>query len=536
MTWLSYGDLQFDTDYVFALSGNGEKIKFSKLERALLVCFTSQVGKLLTRERLLDSIEGVGSDSIDRNVDYLISRLRRKLGDSSRAPRFIATQYGEGYIWIASPQQAAPSGSSTAIFLSVGPIYGLAKAAQANPYAATFTNNLAASLREALSSQGAVELFPDDEIRQQLHLKASFALELSFITTGSSVSCNLVVVNRKTGQVFSTHHVAMPLPEEAFSSAPPSRLANAIKDSICHAQIFRAGEKSSLNSDPLSVGLYKAAQLFEHGRGNNVKVEQQLRQRLNEFPDDHHCAILLANNLSSQIFAGNFVDMEAKHQEIENLIFDHLPALQDDALYLSSIAERLLGLGHVELSETLAERALELGPAYAACYMVVGRIHVYRGDIEEGLSYYQHCLEMSERGSPFYRLVQTLRVVAYLALDDQDNVNQVGADILEHEVNILHKPVMHAMMLARDTKDLPLHVRTALRLLPINTASNFLRILHYIASNNCSHEHHRANVLRGFVTIMLSLHGEQVIPDWIKQEVPSLFEQPPSQLKCQPNT
>lgn len=42
-----------------------------------------------------------GSDKNDSNVDYLINRLRQKLSDEARQPRFIATRYGEGYVWIA---------------------------------------------------------------------------------------------------------------------------------------------------------------------------------------------------------------------------------------------------------------------------------------------------------------------------------------------------------------------------------------------------------------------------------------------------
>jgi DNA-binding response OmpR family regulator len=56
---------------------------------------------LRSRQALLDVVSGPGSDASDRSVDYLVSRLRRKLGDSARRPRYIATHYGEGYIWIA---------------------------------------------------------------------------------------------------------------------------------------------------------------------------------------------------------------------------------------------------------------------------------------------------------------------------------------------------------------------------------------------------------------------------------------------------
>ena len=57
-------------------------------------------------QELLDAIAGSGSVGTDRSIDFLINRLRAKLGDSARSPTMIATQYGEGYIWIARPQRA----------------------------------------------------------------------------------------------------------------------------------------------------------------------------------------------------------------------------------------------------------------------------------------------------------------------------------------------------------------------------------------------------------------------------------------------
>tara|TARA_B100001540_G_scaffold149155_1_gene132264 strand:+ start:542 stop:1144 length:603 start_codon:yes stop_codon:yes gene_type:complete len=68
--------------------------------------------RLQSRDRLLDLLHDMASDSIDRNIDFHISRLRRKLGDSARNPRYIATQYGEGYVWVAEPGPGAVDGAA----------------------------------------------------------------------------------------------------------------------------------------------------------------------------------------------------------------------------------------------------------------------------------------------------------------------------------------------------------------------------------------------------------------------------------------
>jgi len=103
-----YGDLSFDPSFLFARHGAGREFRFTRSERALLQAFTRHPRTVLTRNQLLDAIAGSGSVGTDRSIDFLINRLRAKLGDSARSPTMIATQYGEGYVWIARPQRAEP--------------------------------------------------------------------------------------------------------------------------------------------------------------------------------------------------------------------------------------------------------------------------------------------------------------------------------------------------------------------------------------------------------------------------------------------
>lgn len=97
-----YGDLVFEESLVFARRGE-EELRFTRQERALLSLFIRHSRQILRRSQILDALNYAGSDSSDRTVDFLVNRLRHKLRDDARAPRFIATQYGEGYIWIAAP-------------------------------------------------------------------------------------------------------------------------------------------------------------------------------------------------------------------------------------------------------------------------------------------------------------------------------------------------------------------------------------------------------------------------------------------------
>ncbi len=55
-------------------------------------------GKVLTRDRLLDHLSlDPAADVLERSVDVYIRRLRAKLDDDARRPRYVETVRGVGY-------------------------------------------------------------------------------------------------------------------------------------------------------------------------------------------------------------------------------------------------------------------------------------------------------------------------------------------------------------------------------------------------------------------------------------------------------
>jgi DNA-binding response OmpR family regulator len=74
-------------------------VQLTEGEFQLLKCLMDHVGKILSRDQILDQIRNREWVSTDRTVDVLIGRLRRKLGDDSAAPRLILTVHGAGYLF-----------------------------------------------------------------------------------------------------------------------------------------------------------------------------------------------------------------------------------------------------------------------------------------------------------------------------------------------------------------------------------------------------------------------------------------------------
>ena len=76
---------------------DGHPLHLTPKEYRLLVILAQHPGQLLTREQLLDQLNGSALDNFDRSVDSHIKNLRRKLESDATQPRFIETIYGEGY-------------------------------------------------------------------------------------------------------------------------------------------------------------------------------------------------------------------------------------------------------------------------------------------------------------------------------------------------------------------------------------------------------------------------------------------------------
>jgi two-component system OmpR family response regulator len=80
---------------------HGQSIELSAGEYDLLTAFVNHPQRVLSRDFLMDWTKGREATAFDRSVDVMMSRLRRKLGDDSAAPRFIRTVRNGGYLFAA---------------------------------------------------------------------------------------------------------------------------------------------------------------------------------------------------------------------------------------------------------------------------------------------------------------------------------------------------------------------------------------------------------------------------------------------------
>ncbi len=76
-------------------------VELTTNEFDLLYLLANNAGTILSRDDLLNQLRGFGYDGMDRTIDMLISRLRKKFNDDPSKPKRIKTVWKKGYLFVA---------------------------------------------------------------------------------------------------------------------------------------------------------------------------------------------------------------------------------------------------------------------------------------------------------------------------------------------------------------------------------------------------------------------------------------------------
>jgi two-component system phosphate regulon response regulator OmpR len=81
----------------------GRSLPLTQYEFELLSLLVRSAGRVLSREQLLDALKGQEHEAFDRSIDVHVSRLRAKIEENPREPRYIKTVRGVGYLLTRDP-------------------------------------------------------------------------------------------------------------------------------------------------------------------------------------------------------------------------------------------------------------------------------------------------------------------------------------------------------------------------------------------------------------------------------------------------
>ena len=99
---LNFEGLSIDTE-ARSVRVDDKPVELTSMEYELLLILARRQGRKLSRDDILSDLRGIDAAILTRSVDIMISRLRQKLGDSVKPPRFIQTICGRGYSFVGIP-------------------------------------------------------------------------------------------------------------------------------------------------------------------------------------------------------------------------------------------------------------------------------------------------------------------------------------------------------------------------------------------------------------------------------------------------
>ena len=408
MAQVAHEDLIFDEDYASACRPGGDVLRFTRQERALLGVFARNQGRLLTRQALHEAMGACGSD---RNVDYVVNRLRAKLGDTASERRFIFTQYGEGYVWRPPPGRSA----DVEDLLCIGPVRGLEHGLVAQVLAP-----LQAALQVRTGGR-LIRLAPD--WTPATPPRTRFSLETSFFSTASRANAAFILRSEPGRETLAVFRESF---EGGCAAAAVEKLSAAVMSAIWkHVALgSRAGVGPS--DAPLHLRVIEASALLDPPGATWIRSREQLDRLRQDDPDDPCACIMLAMHL----FAASIMRTDPTpvtrqivstlEGEIEALTLKFVPVILDDPVLALAAAKLLLLInrGHTDLAETLAHRVFATSGSFAASLLMLGRIAAYRGDLTEADRFYDQGIAFCEPDSAFEIYGLMLKAMARTAAED----------------------------------------------------------------------------------------------------------------------
>jgi len=93
---IEFGSIKIDLNKLF-IYRNQQSLKINNTEKIILEKMINSPGKIFKREEIGDLID---LDK-ERSIDVIITRLRKKIEENPKSPKYLQTIRGEGYVlWI----------------------------------------------------------------------------------------------------------------------------------------------------------------------------------------------------------------------------------------------------------------------------------------------------------------------------------------------------------------------------------------------------------------------------------------------------
>ena len=92
---------EFVVDRVkLTIEQNGKALDLTLAEFEIFAILLEKKHQVVSREFIINSIDSISWESSDRSIDVIVSRIRHKIGDNPKEPKYIKSIRGIGYKYI----------------------------------------------------------------------------------------------------------------------------------------------------------------------------------------------------------------------------------------------------------------------------------------------------------------------------------------------------------------------------------------------------------------------------------------------------
>lgn len=523
----------------------GKRISFTRSEKRALAVLVRHPNRILTRDQILDAVTGSGSDNGDRNIDFLVNRLRRKLSDNAREPRFIATRYGEGYVWIGG----APSvdANYAAAYLIVGPLKGIDNLDDRRALAERFASHLHGAFRSELPPERRVMLAPDCPPAPDFtDTMPTLSVELTFFEERGAVNCVATTRQFRSGRILAVRRVMVPDDDPAHSIRSAAEVTRLLL-----AETWRSLATYVGDDLPLPVLMQSASTHLELGPGvptdsdghlqklvslHESRVvaawkenEVRLRHLRKDSPDDASLKVMYATHIHSKyiqfgynLSQNGIDDRPQDENDIEALVLEALPHIQSQPEYAIMAAKLLhfLQRGYFDLARELSEEAYASSVSAAGSLAIVGQFRAFAGETEAALRCIDQALNLVPPGSKTHFYTLTLKLQALRAVSDYERLHEAKRQLyrMSAALMFLYEPLFS------HPEKLSLRAKAVTMTLSRGKAAALLKWQSYVSARLFSDPAHRENDIRTLLTLVVRRFGKAAVPDELVVTHPRLLD------------
>ena len=391
---------------------DGRAVEVTRQEMRLLAMFLRSANRTLSRDFLLDALGEANRDVYDRAIDTLVSRLRQKLGDDARRPRFIVTRHGSGYSFVAPVEPLAEAAAPPDVVpvqverptIAVLPFRNLGEDLQFDHIAAGLTDEVIVALarsqsftvvgRSAAYAYGAGRTADFD--RAQRELATRYVVEGSLRKRGDAVRVTVRLAERETGRHLWAENFDRPMRQLlVVQEEVTNSIITTLRPRLQRAEALRVHSMAPEHLDAWSLFVRGMIAFYSMRRSGLQEAAELAREAIARRPDYANAHALLSVAIRSLVANGGDGDPASLNAESLAAGRRAVELDPDNTSSLAAFGSALAFTGHARDAIPYLERATEIDPTHCPSSAALALALVYRGQAEAAAACAERAVEFS---------------------------------------------------------------------------------------------------------------------------------------------